>query len=169
MDKDQLRSLITRVLKAANLYSESATELLMLTAAVESNLGQYIKQKGKGPALGIFQMEPATEDDIWNNYLSYKSSLREIVHEFYLEFCFDEIKNLEYNLAYQILMARIHYLRVPSPLPEIKYIPMSMVITKTLTEESILSLANYWKVYYNTIKGKGTIEKAVNKYNKYCI
>lgn len=62
MDKKQLRELVTHVLKKYDLYSADAVELLMLTAATESNLGCYIKQVGGGPALGIFQCEPNTYD-----------------------------------------------------------------------------------------------------------
>jgi len=75
MNKDHLRELISRVLEQLDLYSRDAVELLMLTAAAESNLGEYLRQVGRGPALGIFQMEPSTETDIWYNYLRYRSEL----------------------------------------------------------------------------------------------
>lgn len=159
IQKDQLRDLITRVLKEVNLYSESAIELLMLTAAVESNLGTYIRQIN-GPALGIFQMEPNTELDIWDNYLEHRFKLRSKINSFINEETvylieYDKcIQDLEFNIAYQILMARIHYLRVPEKLPDAK---------------DIHRLAAYYKRFYNTYKGKGTIEKAIEAYNKYCI
>ena len=59
MDPKQLKELIERVLRKVNLYSDAAVDLLMLTAAQESACGKYIRQLGNGPALGIFQMEPA--------------------------------------------------------------------------------------------------------------
>ena len=52
------------------LVSQEAENLLMGTAAQESALGEYIRQLGNGPALGIFQMEPETFDDIVRNYLA---------------------------------------------------------------------------------------------------
>ena len=67
MNKVTLRNLITSVLKELNLHSDNAVNLLMGTAAQESHLGKYRKQIGGGPALGIFQMEPATFNDIVNN------------------------------------------------------------------------------------------------------
>lgn len=147
MDKAQLRDLISRVLESAGLYSKSAVELLMLTAAVESNLGQYIKQKGGGPALGIFQMEPTTYLDIWNNYFKYGKckNIRDMYYE-------HGSANIEWDLRHAILMARVHYLRVKEPLPE-------------YTDE--VALAGYWKKYYNTRLGKGTVEKAIDKYQRY--
>ena len=42
-----------------NYESKNANFLSLCTAAIESNCGYYIKQVG-GPALGIWQMEPAT-------------------------------------------------------------------------------------------------------------
>ena len=148
MEPSQLRELITNTLRETQLYSESAVELLMLTAAVESQLGYYIKQK-HGPALGIFQMEPATAQDIWENYLTYNSRLQEQVEGIHT---MAYIKELEWDLKYAILMARIHYLRVPSALPP---------------ADDIQGLAWYWKKHYNTIKGKGTVPKAIAAYQRY--
>ena len=74
INKDQFRDLIRRTLKDITLYSEDAVDLLMMTAAAESNLGEYLRQIN-GPALGAFQMEPGTHDDIWKNYLNPKQHL----------------------------------------------------------------------------------------------
>ena len=150
IDAKQLRALISDVLKSIDLYSKAAVELLMLTSAVEAHCGSYIEQVG-GPALGIFQMEPATHDDIWNNYLIFHNDL------------FNKVIILRNgnaklsqraNLSYQIAMARVHYLRVKEALPHHTDIPQ---------------LARYWKQYYNTNLGKGTKLKAINKYNRYAV
>jgi len=148
MNKDQLRAIIREVLEHIGLYSESAEELLMLTAAVESNLGQYVRQIG-GPAKGIFQMEPATENDIWENYLDYKTGRLKLAVSDFEVLSGD---SLVHSLGYQIAMARVHYLRVAEQLPE---------------STDIVGLARYWKKYYNTELGSGTIEKAIGKYNRY--
>jgi len=151
MDSEQLRDLIRDILYATDLIKyedEREVELLMLTAAVESDLGQYIEQKGGGPARGIFQMEKSTEDDIWKNYLKYKEHPALVIIEYMCNFD-DEMR---WNLAYQILMCRVHYLRVKEKIP---------------AANNIVELARYWKIYYNSIKGKGTIEKAIEKYKKY--
>ena len=152
MDKKQLRRLIEEVLTDSELYSEEAVELLMGTAAVESALGHYIEQVGSGIAKGIFQMEPATESDIWNNFLQYNKPLQETVREFINERHFEYGEELEWNLAYQIIMARLHYLRVPEKLPSVA---------------DIEGQAYYWKRYYNTHLGKGTRAKYEAAYNKF--
>lgn len=150
INRDQLRGLITDVLREADLYSPSAVELLLLTASVESNLGEYIEQI-TGPAQGIFQMEPRTEDDIWENYLKFKPQLEAVVRGF----CGNSVNpelDLRGNLPYQIIMARVHYLRVPEPLPP---------------AHDVAQLATYWKEHYNTHLGAGTVSKAIKKYKEY--
>ena len=153
INKDQLRELITDVLKEFDMntegrvrFSENAVELLMLTAAHESHLGTYIKQTGEGPALGIFQMEPTTEKDIWDNYLKYQYTIAEAV-----ALCYSwHEEELMWNLKYSILMARVHYFRVSAGLPT--------------TPEGH---AKYAKVYYNTHLGKATEAEYLEDYLKY--
>ena len=148
IDKEQFRALIKDVLEELDLYSKSAVEQLMLTSATESHLGTYIQQI-RGVAQGAFQMEPATEKDIWNNYLRYKPELAERVKDV----CgTDKPFALKADLVYQIAMARVHYLRVPTPLPP---------------HDDVIALATYWKDHYNTRLGKGTVEKAVESYEVY--
>ena len=59
LNKNQFQNLIEKVLKEFGMYSESATNLLLGTAAQESRFGTYIKQIN-GPACGVFQIEPLT-------------------------------------------------------------------------------------------------------------
>lgn len=139
----QLREAIIRpTLTLIGLYSEAAENLLFGTAAHESNGGTYVKQVG-GPALGLYQMEPRTYDDIWNSYLTGRT-LREQV----LSACMYEMKppaeHLLWNMRLSTIMCRLHYLRVPKALP---------------ASDDIDGLAAYWKQYYNTPLGKGTPEQ----------
>ena len=131
------------------LKSDAAVNLLLGTASQESNLGRYIKQI-KGPALGIYQMEPATHQDIWDNYLKYKPELADKVRS--LSSKNKATTELITNLAYATAMARIHYLRVREALPE---------------ADDIKGLARYWKKYYNTELGKGTDEEFVHNYLRF--
>ena len=70
-DLVQFKNLVVRVTTSQELCSETSTNLILGTYAVESALGTYFKQLDGGPALGGLQMEPATEKDIWNEYLFY--------------------------------------------------------------------------------------------------
>lgn len=151
MDSDQLRLHVIRpVLEYLQLDSYDAENLLLGTCAQESRMGHYIKQIN-GPALGIFQMEPATHNDIWGNYLMYKQDLSDRVIRL-IASAPSRLCQMETNLAYQAAIARIHYLRVPEKLPK---------------GDDIEEMARYWKKYYNTEQGKGTEEEFIKNYKEY--
>ena len=69
MDARQVRdTLIIPVCAALGLNSPSAVQLLLGTAAQESHMGHYLVQV-RGPAIGMYQMEPNTYLDIWRRYI----------------------------------------------------------------------------------------------------
>lgn len=151
-DRGQFRELIDDVLTDLGLHSPGAVSLLLGTAAQESRFGTYLRQIGKGPALGVFQMEPATERDIWENYLRYHPELVEKIKIVTGES--GPGPHLRWNLAYQIAMARVHYLRKKYPIPPGDDQP---------------GLAAYWKQHYNTPLGKGTAEDFMANYRRYVL
>ena len=132
------------------LCSRSAVNLLLGTAAQESLFGTYLKQI-KGPALGVFQMEPMTEIDIWDHYLAYRPHLKNMVVKTTGVKHPDDY-HLRGNLLYQIAMARVHYFRVPEPLPD---------------ADDVQALAEYWKRFYNTHLGLGNAREFVKNYRWY--
>ena len=146
----QFRDLIKRTLIAADMHSKNAVELLMGTAAMESHLGTYIKQI-HGPALGVFQMEPETERDIWKNYLKYRPKYIDAIVRV-SNVPMPDAWALETNLAYQIIMARIHYLRVPHPLPYYT---------------DLQAMAEYWNEFYNCNPAKGHPPQFIISYKTY--
>lgn len=149
----QLRQFVVRpVLQALNAHSTAAENLLIGTAVQESRL-EYLHQLGNGPARGIYQMEPATRDDIWDNYLIYQPDLRGRIEAFVLTQQ-DRHDQLAWNLAYATAMCRAHYRRVKEALPN---------------EDDIDGLARYWKRYYNTEQGAGTTAEFRDKYVRYVI
>jgi len=85
------------------------------TALVESGC-VYLKQLGGGPALGLFQMEPATHDDCWANFLTFNSALRARVQNIAGQ-ASPTAALLVTNLAYACAMARIKYWRSPLRAP----------------------------------------------------
>ncbi len=147
---NQLQELIQHVLKEVDLYSIDAEYLLIGTAAQESALGCFLRQFGSGPALGIFQMEPATEDDLWTNYLKYRPRLSEKI----IKLFHGVSKNdLWWNLGYQVVMARLQYYRRPEPLPD---------------HQDVQGMAKYWKKHYNTTAGQGTVKEFVKNFHAFC-
>ena len=154
----QLRAFIQDVLNlfgqkanSSSFDSDSAVELLMLTAAQETHLGKYIKQV-RGPALGIYQMEPNTHDDIWMNYICYRQNILDAMNDLYGVSGIEWRLRMRGDLIYQTIMSRIFYMRIPAALP---------------AKDEPMSLAHYWKKYYNTKYGKGTSEEAYKNYVKY--
>ena len=137
-------------LKKIDMYSESAVNLLLGTMAQESHFGTYIKQLGGGPALGVYQMEPNTHNDIVNNYIKYRAGLKNKLSG--LGYNILTADELIWDLQYATVFCRLHYRRVPKPLPP---------------ANDIRALAAYWKKYYNTYLGKGTEEDFVKNYKKY--
>lgn len=154
MDAKQFKKeIVVPTLKKIGRYSANSANLIMGTVWQESH-GDFIKQLGKGPALGFIQMEPATHDDIWENYLAYHSALAKEVSGLALE-ADQEVKgypnslNLMLSLPYQVAMCRCHYLRKKPAIP---------------AEDDVEGMANYWKKYYNTHLGAGKPEEFIENF-----
>jgi len=130
--------------------NKDEVSLLLGTAAAESSL-KYRKQLGGGPARGIFQMEPATAKDIFDNYLRYRKKLyRRVMRiwqgkgwywRFRVPECWELGEALQVDDYFACAMARLHYLRVSDPIPE-----------------CVVEQAGYWREHYNTFAGQGTVE-----------
>jgi hypothetical protein len=147
MDADQLRKAIVR--PALGLIGVTSGEnLVMGTAAQESQL-KYVKQLGSGPALGIYQMEPATYKDIWDNYLSYREELATKILDSIDATMIPTAERLIWDFRFATIMCRVHYRRVAEPLPD---------------ENDIPGMAQYWKTHYNTELGAGTVEEFIHNY-----
>lgn len=145
----QFRELIVKSsLNDLLLYSQDAEELLVFTCAVESLGGTFIHQVG-GPALGIYQMEPNTHNDIWQNHISPNGSLTmRLMSNFNISKPSEEV--LIYDLRYATAMTRIFYERIKEPLP-------------SASDEN--AIWEYYKKYYNTQKGAAQKDQSIKKYH----
>ena len=87
----------------------------------ESACGNMIVQEDGGPALGIWQMEPATHDDVWKNFLAFHSQLATAVRGWAVLPIVNppQADQLPGNLYYACAMARVQYYRSPDPLPAV--------------------------------------------------
>jgi hypothetical protein len=129
--------------------------LLMGTATQESQL-TYTRQLGGGPALGYFQMEPFTHDDCWNSYIHYRPDLKTAVLAVRNAHSpqpptanMPPAAELETNPHYAAAMARVRYLRAPAAIPA-----------------DPREIAAYWKLYYNTPQGAGSVEEFIGNWNR---
>ena len=143
-------TVIRPALQKIDLWSPAAEELLLGTALVESEL-LHRKQIGGGPARGLFQMEIATHDDIWKNYLAFKPQLAKAITSLQSSASVDKHLALENNDKYACAMARVHYHRASTPLPQ---------------AGDTQDMASYWKQHYNTLLGARTISNYVQRWNQ---
>lgn len=164
MNKIELTELVTVTLRKLHSltngkikFSLGAVDLILGTIAQESAFGKYREQLGNGPAMGIVQMEGATAIDIFSNYLKYRQAYKTAVLSLARQDvdC-NNIKSLNNCLKsddeFAIAMCRIHYLRAPAKLPN---------------HGDVGGYASYWKRYYNTELGAGTVEEFKYNWSKY--
>ena len=123
------------------LYSIDAVDLVYKTGNAETGY-RHLKQMGGGPAIGFWQVEPATLIDIMDNYVKFRPELEK------------RLKNLGFssrgmetrvmgNIALQAAFCRLKYKRDKYALPK---------------SNDLRGQAEYWKRVYNTHLGKGTIK-----------
>lgn len=139
-DRAQFRRLVDQRLRLYGLHSDAAVNLLLGTAAVESAFGTYLRQI-RGPAVGAFQVEPATFDWLVSRYRDRFPVL-----------AWRTCDDVEWDLSLAILMCRLRYLVVPVPLPE---------------ADDIEGMGWYWKRHYNTFAGKGTVAQFTRSYEEH--
>ncbi|MFT5728761.1 MAG: hypothetical protein ACI8PB_002917 [Desulforhopalus sp.] len=148
---ESLRNIIRISLEPLGWWSQEAEELLLMTAAHESGMGKYNHQI-KGPALGIYQMEPGTFYGGYDNYLNYPGR-RKLKKDIGLisGVSSPELMQLQFNPVYSSIMARLKYRRAPGALPH---------------ASDTWAMAEYAKDHYNTNLGKATPEKYHDAYRR---
>ena len=133
---------IVPTLDQIGMNQPGASFLLLGTALVESNL-EHLRQIGDGPALGLFQMEPDTHNDLWLWLTEYTRDreLARAISRLAAQWP-NGATQLIANNAYATAMARCLYRRRPEPLP--------------FPARNIEGHALYWKTHYNTFQAEQT-------------
>ena len=125
-------------------YSDDALALVVRTGMAESG---YRALKGYGennPAIGFWQIEPATLYDMMRNYIVYRPQYGKALEKLGMEFKGDDIEmSVISNMAVQAALCRLHYRRDSKPIP---------------SWDDLQAQGEYWKRVYNTSKGRGTIK-----------
>ena len=134
--------IVTPALKRIGLASPAAINLVTGIGLVES--GYRTRKQVNGPALGFWQMEPATERDCWVNFLDYRPFLagliRGVIHPNQ-----PQSTLLLVDDTYAAILCRIRLYRSPDPLP---------------SPDCALALCQYWKLHYNSLIGAGQVDSA---------
>ena len=123
---------------------ETAKEMIIETAIAETGLGQ-IEDKTVGAGMGLTQFDDKPFQDIRDRSIKLRPK---ILKELHIDISLVEWDDLRYNQFLALLFTRLHYWLKGDPIPA------------TIEER-----AKYWKLHYNTVQGKGTVEHylAMNK------
>jgi hypothetical protein len=140
-------TIVKPVLLAMGDWTQASEMLLMGTAAQESLL-IHTHQIG-GPALGYFQMEPETYEDCWTNFINSRADLKAKVLAIRTSPGPLKAEDMESDPLYAAAMARVHYMRVPAPIPS-----------------DPRDIAAYWKLHYNTPLGAGSVSDFIANWNR---
>jgi hypothetical protein len=131
------------------LYSEDAVDLVYKTGNAETGY-RHLKQMGGGPAIGFWQVEPATLIDIMDNYVKFRPKLGIRLKSLGFDKRDMEVR-LMGNIALQAVFCRLKYKRDKHALPK---------------SNDLQGQAEYWKRVYNTHLGKGTIKHFMEANNE---
>jgi len=153
---EQLLRLVVRpTMNHVGLPGRVSEMMVMGTAAVESGF-DAIQQIGGGPALSLWQIEPATVEDLWERAgRNWDDKIEKLVAPFGGEPGDGEglftniINQLPGNLFLGAALCRLIYYYKPFRIdPE-------FAAGESPMPELIHYLAGLWKEHYNTEKGKG--------------
>lgn len=149
---EQFRTEIVRpAIDTLGMGGLAAERLVTCTAIAESGL-TYLRQHGNGPALGVFQIEPATFWDIYNRYLDGRADLRARLDP--LASGQAPLEQLVTNLAFSAAICRLRYWMSPEPLPP---------------ADDADAMGAYWKAIYNTPLGAGRAAKFAALYRRHLL
>ena len=136
-DKKQFRDLIIKVLTKTGFQATENVVSLLLGTAAVESSFGTHLRQLKGPARGAFQVEGETFNWLKKKYPKYIGADR-------------EADDLEWDLWLSIVVCRLKYLSCPGAIPS-----------------SLEGQAQYWKKWYNTPLGKGTVDDYLSAYYKY--
>lgn len=128
-----------------NGKNNTAKDMLIETATAETLLGK-LKDKSLKAGMGLCQFDKLPFEDIKKRNLKRRDLIKKKLG---IDIELVEWEHLRYNPFLSLLFCRLFYKLIPKEIPK-----------------TVEARASYWKKYYNTYKGKGTVEhylRAVKK------
>ncbi|ATU72690.1 hypothetical protein SXCC_04815 [Gluconacetobacter sp. SXCC-1] len=136
---------IAPTLTLIGMGGPAAVNLMAGTALAESGCRRLV-QDGGGPALGLWQMEPFTHDDIWTTFLPNGRMGALVTKLLSTRGNWPPAAGqMVGNAFYACAMARLKYYRAPDALP---------------AANDAAGLCGLWKRIYNTSLGAGAADTA---------
>ena len=139
--KKEIKEIIEWTLNKMNMYSDDAAAMIYRTGMVETGY-KHLKQMGSGPAIGFFQIEPATMNDVMDNYVEYRPQIKTDLYALGFDEK-DSVIRVMGSIVLQVAFCRLCYRRDSKAIPSL---------------ENMEAQAKYWKRVYNTKLGKGTVK-----------
>jgi hypothetical protein len=139
--EESIKKIIAWTLEFMEMDSPEAREMIYRTGMAETGF-RAIEQYGNGPAVGFFQVEPATINDTIENYVSYRPAIKSKLWELGFDEKDSKIRVMS-SIALQVAFCRLKYRRDKHALPKCG---------------DLEGQAEYWKRVYNSYKGKGTVK-----------
>lgn len=127
---------------------EPAVRLLVETAAAETLLGQLKDPTPYAAGTGLTQVDRGTFDWLKQLYADHRLG-NLIIQHFNITLSKTQYQELETSPLMAMIFCRLRYYAVPSKIPE-----------------TLSGRAAYWKQWYNTSAGKGTVEDYLQKVEK---
>ncbi len=123
-----------------------AVALLLETAAAETALGTIV-DKTVYAGMGLCQFDRKPFYYVRDKSMKYRKN---IIEKIKIDLTLVEWEDLRYNPFLSLLFCRLYYFHIPKPIPT-----------------TIKGRAKYWKKYYNTYLGKGTIKHYIKMSNRF--
>lgn len=144
LDAKTLQFYIRDVLKDIHMWSLAAEYLVLGTAAQESGCGKHLEQMNDGPAVGMYQIEPWVYKDMVDIAVPVLERKTGLNKKYFPE----DADLLKFDLRLATISCRLQYARFSEALPF----------------PCVTGLGAYWKKYWNTEKGAGTIQEFIDRF-----
>lgn len=155
MKTEEIRRWVVRpILQRARCWNQAAENLVVGTGLIESGY-EFLDQRdlggAPGPAFGPWQIEALTFQSLWLREFSQMTRMNYLQALGMQEI--PQIDELHGNLFLGALTCRMKYLTVSEPLP---------------ASDNPAGMALYWKKYYNTFLGAGSVAEAFPHFKLAC-
>ncbi len=142
---DIKRGIVTPIILDLELPGDEFARVQLMTGIGNVETGYRMRHQIGGPALGYWQVEPRTHDDLWRNWLRARPALAEVARSC-LPAQFDGQPNAEAMVVsdrYAACIATLVFYRSPVALPP---------------RRDARAQCAAWKAAYNTAAGAGSVD-----------
>lgn len=128
--------------------TNQAIPMLMRTCASETGMGRVADRMPYSHGVGLYQHDEMPWKDVRKRT---SDSVKDKIYQAWgIDYDELEHRELAYSPLLSTIAARVHYLIVPDAFPK-----------------DLAAQGAYWKAFYNSYAGKGTVDKFIENAHKY--